>query len=80
MPLPPQVFTMLCPPSTGTVSSEPIQVLRSLPWLLVLRAWGDVHRQHDVAEFARYLLPRISPMGMYGCWEARNYSLEGIVT
>ena len=78
--LPPQVFIMLCPPCAGAAfSSGPIQVLSLLPWLCMLRAWREVHRQHDVAEFAMYLLPRISPMGMHGCWEARNYSPAGIV-
>ena len=46
----------------------------------MLRAWRDVNRQHDVAEFTMYLLPRISPMGMCGRWEARNYTADGIVT
>ena len=81
VPPPPQVFTMLCPPSAITVVAPvPVQVLQSLPWLLMLRAWRDVHRQHDAAEFAMYLIPRISPMGMYGCWEARNYAPRGTVT
>ena len=81
VPPPPQVFTMLCPPSASTVVAPvPVQVLQSLPWLLMLRAWRDVHRQHDAAEFAMYFIPRISPMGMYGCWEARNYAPRGTVT
>ena len=45
----------------------------------MLRAWRDVNRQHDVAEFTMYLLPRISPMGMCGRWEARNYVADDIV-
>ena len=81
VPPPPQVFTMLCPPAASNVTTPAsVQVLQSLPWLLMLRAWRDVHRQHDVAEFAMYLIPRISPMGMHGCWEARNYAPRGTVT
>ena len=58
-PLPPQVLTQLCPPSTSPTSNiGPVQVLQSLPWLLMLRAWPQLHQQHDVAEFAMYLLPR----------------------
>ena len=80
-PLPPQVLTMLCPPSTSQTSDTgPVQVLQSLPWLLMLRTWPQLHQQHDVAEFAMYLLPRFSPMGMNGCWEARNYSPDGVIT
>ena len=80
-PLPPQVLTMLCPPSTSQTSATgPVQVLQSLPWLLMLRTWPHLHQQHDVAEFAMYLLPRFSPMGMNGCWEARNYSPDGVIT
>ena len=80
-PLPPQVLTQLCPPSTSPTSNiGPVQVLQSLPWLLMLRAWPQLHQQHDVAEFAMYLLPRFSPMGMHGCWEARNYSPDGVIT
>ena len=82
MPSLPQVFTKLCPIdlSSSRFSTDSVQVLRLLPWSIVLRAWRDAHRQHDVAEFAMYLLPRISPVGMSGCWEARNYTDAGVVT
>ena len=63
--LPPQVFIMLCPPCAGAAfSSGPIQVLSLLPWLCMLRAWRDVHRQHDVAEFAMCLLHQWECMGV----------------
>ena len=82
MPSLPQVFTKLCPKdlSSSRSSTDRVQVLRLLPWSIVLRAWRNAHRQHDVAEFAMYLLPRISPVGMSGCWEARNYTDAGVVT
>ena len=81
MPSLPQVFNLLCHacPDSSRSSSGTVQVLRLLPWSIMLRAWRDMNRQHDVAEFTMYLLPRISPMGMCGRWEARNYTADGIV-
>ena len=76
----PQVFHLLCHANPDSFSSHSgtVTVLRLLPWSIMLRAWRDVNRQHDVAEFAMYLLPRISPMGMCGRWEARNYVADDI--
>ena len=81
MPSLPQVFNLLCHAYQDSSSSHSgtVQVLRLLPWSIMLRAWRDVNRQHDVAEFTMYLLPRISPMGMCGRWEARNYVVDDIV-
>ena len=81
MPSLPQVFNLLCHAYQDSSSSHSgtVQVLRLLPWSIMLRAWRDVNRQHDVAEFTMYLLPRISPMGMCGRWEARNYVADDIV-
>ena len=82
MPSLPQVFNLLCHAYQDSSSSHSgtVQVLRLLPWSIMLRAWRDVNRQQDVAEFTMYLLPRISPMGMCGRWEARNYVADDIVT
>ncbi|CAE6958469.1 unnamed protein product [Symbiodinium sp. CCMP2592] len=76
---PPQALTMLCPPITATPNC-PIQVLHSVPWLMLLQAWPSVHRQHDAAELLQYLLPRFSHSGFNGGWEARNFVPGGIVT
>ncbi|CAE7839819.1 unnamed protein product [Symbiodinium sp. CCMP2592] len=76
---PPQALTMLCPPITDS-SNCPIQVLHSVPWLMLLQAWPSVHRQHDAAELIQYLLPRFSHSGFNGGWEARNFAPGGIVT
>ncbi|CAE7252111.1 unnamed protein product [Symbiodinium sp. CCMP2592] len=58
----------------------PMPVLQLLPWSVLLQAWRNVHHQHDAAELATYLLPRLGDMGMHGCWEARNYALHGVTT
>ncbi|CAE7203240.1 unnamed protein product [Symbiodinium sp. CCMP2592] len=76
---PPQALTMLCPPNTATPNC-PIQVLHSVPWLMLLQAWPSVHRQHDAAELLQYLLPRFSHSGFNGGWEARNFVPGGIAT
>ncbi|CAE7535527.1 Pol, partial [Symbiodinium sp. CCMP2592] len=76
---PPQALTMLCPPITATPNC-PIQVLHSVPWLMLLQAWPSVHRQHDAAELLQYLLPRFSHSGFNGGWEARNFVPGGIAT
>ncbi|CAE7688693.1 unnamed protein product [Symbiodinium sp. CCMP2592] len=76
---PPQALTMLCPPITDSPNC-PIQVLHSVPWLMLLQAWPSVHRQHDAAELLQYLLPRFSHSGFNGGWEARNFVPGGIAT
>ncbi|CAE7491773.1 unnamed protein product [Symbiodinium sp. CCMP2592] len=76
---PPQALTMLCPPITDSPNC-PIQVLHSVPWLMLLQAWPFVHRQHDAAELLQYLLPRFSHSGFNGGWEARNFVPGGIAT
>ncbi|CAE7475477.1 Pol [Symbiodinium sp. CCMP2592] len=76
---PPQALTMLCPPITDSPNC-PIQVLHSVPWLMLLQAWPSVNRQHDAAELIQYLLPRFSHSGFNGGWEARNFAPGGIAT
>ena len=41
------------------------------PWMKLFEGWRDLHLQHDVCEWASFLLAEVKPSGFRGAWQSR---------
>ena len=48
-----------------------LSLMQYMPWTCLVQEWSAPHQQHDAAEFATFIMPRLAWGQMMGQWEAR---------
>ena len=48
-----------------------LDLLQLRPWMQLFEGWQDLHLQHDVCEWASFLLAKVKPNGFRGAWQSR---------
>ena len=60
----------LLPPTFSAAPGRSLSAYRALGFCLL--GWGRPHSQHDIVEFADFLLPKLLPDHRCVCWHARR--------
>ena len=63
----PEVFGQLL----TDAPAEPMLLWSNGPWLTLLQSWDKPFEQHDLVDFAHFLLSQVSPCFASNLWEAR---------